>query len=474
LRTFWLRTSQLALMALALCGTVGIIYLMFLLIVEPVKRLRGGIRRMTERDFSVRLPVESRDEFGQLTQGFNQMADRLEELYLSLEERVKSKTAALEDQNHELALLYDSAAFLQRPHSVETMCEGFLQRVLQYFSADGGTVRVLDERNGNIHMIVQHGMSARLAESERCMKIGECLCGDAVAKKTAVVHDMRRAGRGQPLPCRDEGFATVSVFHIFAHQQHLGFFNLLFREARTFSKPENALLETLGQLLGIAIENRRLAAREREMAISEERNLVAQGLHDSIAQGLSFMNIQLQMLDDSLREGKPDEAAGIVPALRCGVQESYDDVRELLLNFRSRLAEDDLVGALRTTVAKFRSQTGIEAEFIAAGNHPPFSREQQLQVLFIVQEALSNVRKHARAHRVDIRLNDGQDFLLEIGDDGVGFDAVTLLNKGDSHIGLHIMRERAQRIDASLFVRSEPGKGTTISLQLPREQRRAA
>lgn len=474
LRTFWLRASQLALMAMALGGTVAIIYLMFLLIIEPVERLRGGIQSMTEKDFSARLPVESNDEFGQLTRGFNHMADRLETLYNSLEERVQVKTAALADQNRELALLYDSASFLQRPQPAEAMCEGFLQRISQYFNADGGTVRVLDERQGNLHMVVHTGISGELAELELCMKVGDCLCGEAVEKKVSIVHDLRDFTHGQDLKCRREGFATVSVFHIFAHDQHLGFFNLHFRAPRSFTDRERALLETLGQLLGIAIENMRLVSREREMAVSEERNLVAQGLHDSIAQGLTFMNIQLQMLDDSLRYGKLDEAAEIVPALRSGVQESYEDVRELLLNFRSRLAEDDLVGALRRTVEKFRRQTGIEAELEVEGEGPPFSREQQLQLLFIVQEALSNIRKHASAKKVGIRLDDRQDFSLSIKDDGVGFDSVTLLRKGESHVGINIMRERAQRIHASLDIVSKVGKGTTVSLRLPQEQRRAA
>lgn len=474
LRTFWLRSSQLALVALALGGTVAVIYLMFMLIVEPVARLRGGIRRMAEKDFSVRLPVESRDEFGDLARGFNQMADRLEELYGSLEERVRVKTAALAEQNRELALLYDSAAFLQRPQELEVLCGGFLDRLRQYFGADGGSVRVLDERHDNVHMVVHRGLSAELTESEKCLKVGECLCGEAVRSDVSVVHDLRRVERPQELRCRSEGFATVALFHIRVREQHIGFFNLHFRSPRSFTDKEKALLETLGHLLGIAIENRRLGAREREMAISEERNLVAQGLHDSIAQALNFLNLQVQMLDDSLRAGRLDEAASIVPALRSGVQESYEDVRELLLNFRSRLAEDDLVGALSVAVDKFQRQTGVSAEFEASGEGPPFSREQQLQLLFIVQEALSNIRKHASASHVRVRLQDGADFTLSIEDDGIGFSPETLRQKGDSHVGLNIMRERAQRIHAGIDVVSEPGKGTCISVHLAHEQRRAA
>ncbi len=473
-RTFWLRSSQLALLAMALVGTVSLIYLMFMLIIEPVSRLQEGMHRMTEKDFEVRLAVESGDEFGQLAQGFNQMADRLQALYGNLEALVKTKTMALEEQNRELALLYDSATFLQRPQPVEAVCDGFMQRISDYFHADGGSVRVLDASRGNLHMVAHHGISDALVESEHCLKVGDCLCGAAVEQKVTIVHDLREIDHPHQMQCHREGFVTVSIFHIYALEQHLGFFNLHFRSPKIFSKREQALLETLGQLLGIAIENMRLAAREREMAISEERNLVAQGLHDSIAQGLNYLNLQVQMLDDSLQDGKLDDVSDIVPALRAGVQESYEDVRELLLNFRSRLVEGDLVGSLESTIDKFRRQTGIAAELVADVDGAPFPREQQLQLLFIVQEALSNVRKHAIASRVEIRLEDQQDFILTIHDNGIGFDAVALAAKSDSHVGIHIMRERAQRIHASFEVASVPGTGTTVVLQLSHAHRRAA
>lgn len=473
-RAFWLRSSQLALVALALAGTVSIIYMMFLMIVRPVNLLSEGMRRMTERDFGVRLAVESRDEFGELAAGFNQMADRLQELYGGLETLVQKKTAELEDQNRELALLYDCAAFLQGSQPLEGTCDGFLLRIRQYFGAEGGSVRVLDSRRGNLHMVSHHGISEELVAAEHCLKVGECLCGEAAAKRVVVVHDLRKRDDAHTLQCQREGFATVSVFHIHVHQQHLGFFNLHFRNPKKFGKREEAILETLGQLLGTAIENLRLGNREREMAVSEERNLVAQGLHDSIAQGLNFLNLQVQMLDDSVKGHRIAEAEEIIPQLRAGVQESYQDVRELLTNFRSRLGEGDLLRSLETTVRKFSSQTGIAAEFSGDVDGAPIPPEQQLQVLFIVQEALSNVRKHASASRVRVSLADSRDFALTIADNGIGFDAETLLRKGEGHVGMNIMRERAQRINATLEVASVPGQGTTVVLKLPLALRRAA
>lgn len=473
-RTFWLRASQLALLALAMVGTVCVIYLLFLLIVEPLTRLGVGMDRMKEKDFGVRLEVASNDEFGQLAQGFNQMADRLQALYGNLEARVNEKTAALEEQNRELALLYDCAAFLQRPQPVAAVCEGFIARISAYFKADGSSVRVLDAGRGNLHLVVHHGLSEALVESEHCLKVGDCLCGAAVAQKVTVVHDLRRIDSAHRLQCHRDGFTTVSIFHIHSHQQHLGFFNLHFRAAKSFNAGEQALLETLGQLLGVAIENQRLGAREREMAVSEERNLVAQGLHDSIAQGLNYLNLQVQMLDASLQDGKLGEVAEIVPALRAGVKESYEDVRELLLNFRSRLGEGDLLGSLQSTVDKFCRQTGVVADLVADLDGAPFPREQQLQMVFIVQEALSNIRKHAQASRVEVTLEDHQDFVLTIRDNGIGFDACARQEQGGSHVGLHIMHERAARIAATLQVDSTLGAGTTVMLQLPRQLRSMA
>lgn len=474
-RTFWLRCSQLALMALAMGGTVVLVYLMFSLIVDPVERLQAGMRSMADTDFGVRLDVASQDEFGQLAAGFNRMADRVEQVYASLEDKVREKTAALEGQNRELALLYDSAAFLQVRQTLEPMCEGFVERIMRYFGADGGSVRLIDANTDKVHLIVQAGLSDEMVKAERCMPVGDCLCGEAAQDKRPVVRLLRAVPGPDVSRCAREGFATVSVFQIFAQDQHLGVFSLHFRSETSFNERETALLETLGRLLGTAIENMRLAAREREMAISEERNMVARGLHDSIAQGLNFLNLQVQMLEQSLHDGQQQDAAAIVPLLRAGVKESYEDVRELLQNFRSRLEEDDLNSALRKAVRKFRDQTGVEASFKAEGGGGlPFPREEQLQLLFIVQEALSNIRKHAHANKVLVQVRDGQDFSLSISDNGVGFDAAAVPASGDSHVGLHIMRERARHINADLAIESGSGAGTTVRLYVPSAHRRAA
>lgn len=124
---------------------------------------------------------------------------------------------------------------------------------------------------------------------------------------------------------------------------------------------------------------------------------------------------------------------------------------------------------------RFRRQTGIEVDLdMQYGTDRPLPPEQQLQVLFILQEALSNVRKHAQASHVRVQLRNNQDFEMEITDDGIGYDPDEVGQREESHIGLHIMRERAARLNAVIKLMSRPGAGATVRLVLPRAARRAA
>lgn len=475
-KTDLLRMSQASLAAIACMGTVAVIYLLYLWIILPVLRLQDGLRRMAAREFSLRLPVESRDEFGTLTEGFNRMAGELQDLYRSLEARVADKTAELARQNRELETLYDLTAFLGRPNDAQAMCRGFLERVMRQFDADGGSVRVTAPDNASLHLLVSAGLPAELMESQHCVNVDACHCGAATLQPVVAIADLRDAAQAMPhgaSPCATRGFPGLAAFRIETPSGVLGVFSLHFRAPRALPASERQLLETLGQHLGVALDHLRLSATARQLAVVEERNLVAQGLHDSIAQGLNFLNLQVQLLDDAITRDDLAETREIVPLLRHGVEESYQDVRELLLNFRTRLAPGELRRAVEDTVARFRRQSRTEAELVMDGvdDGPPLQPDQQLQVLFILQEALSNVRKHAQAAHVRVRLRNGRDFRLTVEDDGDGFDPAEVSPRGEAHVGLRIMRERAARLAASLAIDARPGAGVRIELVLPRGER---
>lgn len=216
----------------------------------------------------------------------------------------------------------------------------------------------------------------------------------------------------------------------------------------------------------IEAKNRELAALDKAMAISDERNLLAQQLHDSIAQSLAFLNLQVQMLQEDLEKNRTADALKGLAQIRDGVQESYDDVRELLLHFRTRISNEDLQTAIRDALKKFEALTGIKTMLAVNGAVPNFMPEQVLQIMHIVQESLSNVRKHARAKQVGITVHCAEQCMIDIVDDGKGFDMNHHI--GEDHVGLRIMQERAQKINAELSVVSGPGQGTHIRLVLDR------
>ena len=484
--TSLLRGIQLALVALAVVGATALIYLSFLFIIRPVHQLEDGIARMARGDLSARLAVERNDEFGALAAGFNHMAGEIEDNYRTLESRVAEKTRTLAAQNSRLSTLYDMTAFLNAPDSPEALCRGFLRRLMGATGAAGGAVRLVARdgeadaqdgaQGGAMHLFVGEQLPGSFVEREQCLARGECACGEAVVRNAGVVHMLghKRLPLSVTLPnCREAGFGTVVAFPIAAQHQVLGIYNLFFAESREVESEQRHMLESLGQHLGVAIESLRLISRERELAAAEERSLLARELHDSIAQSLAFLNLQVQMLRRSLAAQDETSVARVVDEIQAGVQESYADVRELLVHFRTRTGEGDVEHGIRTLATRFERQAGAAVRLHFTGQSLPLAPDVQLHVMHILQEALANVRKHAGAASVDIEMRRGPGYVFVVRDDGRGFDASRGDDSGD-HVGLRIMRERAQRIGATLDIRSRPGEGTEIALSIPIAQREAA
>ncbi|MCK0507787.1 histidine kinase [Aromatoleum anaerobium] len=469
-----LRASQVSLIALAIIGTLVLIRFFFVLVIQPVCELQDGMKRMEQEDFNARVPVLASDEFGELSEGFNRMAVHLQGLYATLEERVAAKTRSLEEKNRELEILYDIGAFLREPNDVDSLCRGFLQRVEGTFGAGASSARLLDSGSENLCLTVHNGLDRDFIEREAVLQCGECLCGEAVRRGASLVCELSAPDPALTLwICRRAGFQVITATAITANKQTLGIYNLYFVDARPLSDSDRLLLETLGQQLGIAIENQRLQASGRELAVSEERNLLARELHDSIAQGLAFMNLQVQMLEGALDRNDAGEARDTLAMLRQGVQESYDDVRELLVHFRTRVQKQDLGLAITATLRRLAEQTGIATDLDVLGDAAPLDAEAETQVLYIVQEALSNVRKHANARSVKVVIRRGIDGLsVVVRDDGVGFDETDRSTAAqEAHIGLEIMRERTLRIGGRFSIRSARGKGTEIRVELSRTKK---
>ena len=483
--TRWLRRFQMALILMILIAAGVMIKFHYSWIIRPLEALLDGVQTIGRGGFGVAIPTGYIQEFAQVSKGFNQMSAHLKTLYTDLEGLVARQTQDLARQNRDLEMLYQTTRDLHQTHTPTKAAEEFLSRVVPAVSASAGSIRLLDFERKRTDLVASTGLPADVQTAEQCSELEACLCGhkdkggeggrpsEKPSGQSACFYDARDYGN-LPFVTGHPGFARVSVFPILYKSEELGILTLYFSDGIELGENDDSLLRTLCGQLGVSIANSRFAQERSQLAVLQERNLIAQGLHDSIAQTLTFLNLQVQMLDSAYKAGEKEQMEENIRFLTDGVQECYDDVRELLLNFRTKISNKDFPEAVTSLLARFEQQTQIEVDTAWRNDGPSLNNDEQLQVIFILQESLSNIRKHAQAHHVVVELDNRHDFTLRIRDDGVGFDTGRLKNMSEAHVGLGIMQERARRINAVLSVESQPNQGTTVTLVLPQHRRTAS
>lgn len=464
--TALLQAVQLALVGLAIACAVVMFYTGYLLVLQPVARLKRGLAALQAGELSTRVEVASRDEFGELAAGFNEMAQTLQSLYDELEDKVREKTQRLEQKRRHLADLYEVSVAVAEAPSLHTLAQGFATDVRRIARADATAVRLCDRDQRRFLLVAHDGLPPELTAAGACIESGSCHCGEVTALSHTRVIPVATATRPTLGHCARVGFDSVVSVPVRVHERVLGEVNLFFRTPVTLPQDDRELLDALASHLASALESQRAAALEREAAVTEERGLLARELHDSIAQSLLFMKIQVGLVRNAAQRGDSAAVQRGIAELDTGVRDCYADVRELLLHFRTRSSGEDIEPALRSTLQKFEHQTGLPAQLTFEGPGLPLAADVQVQVLHIVQEALSNVRKHARAKHVEVRVATTPRWHFEVSDDGAGFDP-RHPGSDATHVGLRIMQERALRIGARVEVRSAPGAGCTVVLELP-------
>ncbi|MES2877450.1 MAG: type IV pili methyl-accepting chemotaxis transducer N-terminal domain-containing protein [Pseudomonadota bacterium] len=464
--TALLHLLQLSMLAMAILGAVVLFYTGHLFVLEPVSQLKVAIEKIQLGDFDARVERVSRDEFGTLANGFNGMAENLQSMYLHLESKVAEKTAQLEEKNERLESLYEVTALVTKATSLDELAQGFAKNITRIARADGVAVRWSDQDNQRYLMLAAQGLPSSLVDAELCLDKGACYCGMASPSTGLRVIPIQSLAKTSLQHCAKAGFETVVNIPVHLHERLMGEIDLFFNTPTSLAPAERSLLEALSSHLAGAMENLRLNALEKEAAVSQERHLLAGEMHDSIAQSLVFLKIQVQLMRDAIQSGNPIGIKQVLEEIDIGVRECYGDVRELLLHFRTRTNNEDIEPALATTLRKFELQSGLKTSLNMQGQGMPLSPDLQIQVLHIVQEALSNVRKHARASQIWLTVQQQPAWRFEVRDDGIGFmphnDQLD-----ETHVGLRIMTERAQRIGADLEVTSTPGQGSSIVLTLP-------
>jgi two-component system nitrate/nitrite sensor histidine kinase NarX len=461
-----LHLLQVVMMVLGTVAASLFVVIGYHVVLEPVLLLKQAVSQVRTGDFEARVEPGASDELGELAVGFNDMARQLQASYTDLEQRVREKTAELQEKRERLQSLYDVSLLVARSGSLDELAQGFVRLVGEAARADGAVLRWFDATRGQFVLLASMGLPATVATDEHCIPSGDCHCGQSEAPQGArviVLHELPPVRRQA---CASAGWASLVAIPMHAKDRLIGELDLFFHAEHTLTEAEQALLETMTTHLVAGMENLRLQAAEREAAVAEERGFLARELHDSIAQSLAFLNIQAQLMRKAMADGDRARMNQALAEIELGLRESHGDVRELLIHFRTRTDAQDMEHALLATLRKFEHQSGLASTFTVHDEGLPLAPDLQVQALHIVQEALSNVRKHAAAGHVWVDVWKHPAWRIEVRDDGRGFAADALPPDTENHVGLRIMRERAERLGARLDVSSRAGQGTTVRLEL--------
>ncbi len=446
-----LRLYQFIALALTLLLIFTALVLVYKRVHIPLKQLLFAAECTRKSDFSFRTSYTQDDELGQLGSAFNSMAEDLSHIYKELENRVKQKTLDLERSHDSMELLYKTVRRLNEAESPHDTFPSILKDIEQLLSTGQGVICLSDPTKEN---------AAMLASTLQTRDFRELLCEQHYCKKCL--------GQCKPqnLNIENSSGETLSYTTFPISEQNNQYGVLIIQSANT--KPlqtwQIKLLQSIAGHIGIAIKLSQQAAETRRLSLMEERGSMARELHDSLAQSLTFMKIQVSRLQALLK--KPDskaDAENIISELRMGLNSAYKELRELLTTFRLKIDGEDFNEALLKTVAEFneRSSTRIECENKIT--YYDLTPNEEIHILQLIREALSNIVQHANASQAKLIIQYTDNGLINIciNDNGIG---ISEKKSQAHHYGISIMDERAKALNGILEINNNPQGGVTICL----------
>jgi len=439
-------------------------------LLDPLARLRKWALAMRGGDHAARVPVPAGGEFVSLAQDINELAEQLQGLTESMGAQVRAQTARISTKTRSLEILYEVVASLNTARTRDELLANFLETLVELLDARAASIGLFAGTAGWQIVASQGNMDELLSTwitDDHFRRISTSVTTEGKMK----IH------RLEAMPDPDSSPELI-VVPIQYRDRIIGLFNVfLDRSSAEFGADFRDLLTSVGRHVGLALEKTRLDENARRLAIMEERDILKTELHDSLAQSLVSMRLQVKLLGEILHRKDLRSAQNEVRRLRMALDEAHNSLRELLASFRTRMDDRGLLPAIEDTVDRFRQDTAIATFFQVDCANLNLTPTQEVEVFRIVQEALANIRRHssANAARVFLSCDGAGEYHLLVEDDGIGMvESALSAAHGGKHLGVNIMRERAQRLNGSLKVESEPGEGTRISLRFPAVAKPAA
>jgi two-component system sensor histidine kinase DevS len=385
-----------------------------------------------------------------------------------LYEQMKQRDLTLTRRNVDMGLLNGIATALTSSLELDEILNKTLGLVMNYMKVEAGDIFLLEDDKTTLRMVLHRGQAAEAFWTRNTFQVGEGYPG-LVAKSRKSMVGMHLANDTNFL--RDAvvqaGFQQIACIPLLSGENLMGVMSVATRVTDPFDERSVQLLTAVGTWAGLAIENARLHANARRLAVLEERDRIGMDLHDGIIQSIYGVGLGLEGAQLTLDEAPQAAKERILHAID-GLNQAIRDIRAYILDLRPRnLGNEGLISGIKRLIAEYRANTFSEVNFTGSDDLKDLSQAQSLALFHICQEALANVAKHAKAKNVQVAMwTTPERALLEITDDGKGFD-VEKIQTSIGH-GLANMQTRAHAVGGEVDVSSTIKDGTTILVWVPR------
>jgi two-component system nitrate/nitrite sensor histidine kinase NarX len=462
----WILCAGLTLIAIALWN-LSSSYII------PAQQIKEWTQKIRAGDLDAKFIDKPIGDYADIYQDLQFIGEMLQSLSTSAETQVQKHTNYIAQKTRSLSILYDVANSINLSRDVDSLLSQFLfnmtelvdaQAAVAYRVHNDSEVELLTHINSNEEIIAEHARHCLINHSSNTQEDGFGIlniklldCDDALCKK--YFNNEQICILVVPLQYQEK---LLGAYNFYVHKNSLNDF-----------EDFDELFTSIGRHLGAAIEKSHLDEEATALSILRERNHISNELHDSLAQTLTSIRFQVRVLDETLHQGNDAQTWAEMERIEASINEAHTEIRELISHFRSPTVLVSLISSIEQSIDRFRQVNDeIQVFFQNEWAETTLPAETEFHILRIIQESLTNIRKHSDCENVRIMMcaSDSHHYKVLIEDDGVGFSKPQTSYHSGEHIGLSIMRDRAKRFGGELTVESEPGEGTRIVLEFTDDQ----
>jgi two-component system nitrate/nitrite sensor histidine kinase NarX len=426
------RLVQIIALFATLFVSAMVMYSLKVKVEQPLNQLTALAKRIAQGDLSHEITSTSEDELGVLANTFNLMSRSISNSYEHLEQQVNEKTQALQKSNNSLQFLYETAKFIIEHNPQGINYDEIISRLANATGVNNIELCLMTTEGNSPYLQIKPAseINKELCSKNNCSK---CISSRGVVEK-------------------NNGTA-IYRFQLTRNEHHYGLIVCRVPESKLLSTWQEQLIQSATDQIAIGMRLKADEDQSRRLAVLHERNAIARELHDSLAQALSYLKIQVTRLNKAINHEDKLTMEDVAEELRIGLNNAYRQLRELLTTFRLKIDGNGLRSALEASIEQLRTQSAMHIQLDFELANVPLAPNEEIHLLQIIREASQNSTHHSNGQHLDIHLwqKENQSISLTIADDGIGLPTAP---EKINHYGLAIMKERARHLGGELFIQN--------------------